>query len=1571
MSLAEAVVTGVNAILKTLECAICLELLKTPVTAGCGHFFCKFCITKVLKSNYRSPCPLCKKPFTRRSIQEAQQRQFVIQAAKELAEACNGLTSVKLLSKEISDIRKKTSLSSINKQTTVQGSSTSKKRKSHESETSDPNLEDVAHKTKERKSVDNIMEDSNSTSTNDEIIPATNKRHCQSRAGSDEDSNEFPSLEDILKSKAPESLKRKSDETGSSKNISKVSPVVALRRVSDSEISSKRICSKTLEEDVSVIPDTNVSADIAMKNISSRSDMDADVLALNGNKSGKISKSKEKNGHGAKFKSRLSSKNALTNKTNQFKLKKQEDIEKVLEIANKNKETADESESNAGELVKENKEMDVELFMSPAATVGETELSSSPSALRGRKISRKAHSRMSNKNKKSTGQAAKSSAEEESLISKIIEAENISLCILNVTSTTSPSEVHKNSKEKVCFNLVETNLPPVGKETEVASEQQKELVRLEEITDTAVSVQNVESPEAAKIDLVMKSPGWSKVKQVGKDFRVRKFSRLHVEKNTSSSCPSEVLAVELDSLSNEPVTETVNDKKLFRTSDPVAVDYEKQGTVSPEKKEIPDSTSRDKTKLMKSIEHKTCSNGAQIDNVTDMVDDNCCMVDGLNEMTIIINETEKDVVHHEMSCDNQGNKQPSSLQDGKSGVIDKEAHNISIKNVRQSICNSAKQINDVGSKMGSSATLSNCTDVTDLSGFANIDIVSHTNISVIPHVEPDASVEANHVQSQWTGKQTNLVNSGSNFESEFMEVGGIGNAGVNIDDNGSHFQNVCVNQNQKDYLQTNFLDARSFTKQVRASVIDTSKTEQIKEALFKHNYTETNQGKNIFYAEHAQQTSQRLLDFCENNKQTKTLYPPVPLYPAIVEPNAMLKQNDFSVFNPIERFNANVLKPVNTERTKVIKRTCLTLDEIQEAFASSSASGNPENICSLPFSSGDFRLSVCISEETLNISVLKVVNSDSFPGILNKSKTLLLSEKSIQTSNNNTPVPSPTTILPSSNVESEASQPSQPENQQKRVINMKTTNPFPFLSEYFSDSESTEQVAKEAPLNDSEVFPLVEPLSGFSEAHRHSKQDKEMPCETAVEDDNVSPIISVAVYPPEDVLDNLPVTQPYKGDIESDCNCQDEKELFGTDDVGKDNDKIGVNLNMEKSPKFIDVSNTVEKSAKLTKEMNDEPLTMTSRDVITIDNDECTTEKISAKKTVTSCKSLTKGRTSHSPHVLSKNDSKSQRVLNERKFPVSSNNISTSRTPTSKNVSYLHVAHSKSYEQLFDDSEDFSSDPDMAFAMELVAPLKNIAEQMKSTENKEKSKDDLSTMGFSFSLKEKNPMETFEELILSKNKDSFQNSSISQKHSRLSLKSKRSSKKFKRIRTCDSDDDSDASESSKNESMFSTLSKNETGKEKTGSKPENTSKSENLKKSPLQPTNKATSPNDGNLKSNDMHYQSLQDNSTLNSCISEDMTNNSSDIAMEIEDLDQKILSVVEKLKQCGREDLLNQEKLKLLKCADKATTKSRNKDEDCQSSFDSEDSTDIFSQSVPPTPPDATSTNNDSGFKTSMYGHK
>ncbi|KAM6164421.1 breast cancer type 1 susceptibility protein [Rhynchocyon petersi] len=68
----EEVQNVLNAMQKILECPICLELIKEPVSTKCDHIFCKFCMLKLLnQTKGPSQCPLCKNDITKRSLQES------------------------------------------------------------------------------------------------------------------------------------------------------------------------------------------------------------------------------------------------------------------------------------------------------------------------------------------------------------------------------------------------------------------------------------------------------------------------------------------------------------------------------------------------------------------------------------------------------------------------------------------------------------------------------------------------------------------------------------------------------------------------------------------------------------------------------------------------------------------------------------------------------------------------------------------------------------------------------------------------------------------------------------------------------------------------------------------------------------------------------------------------------------------------------------------------------------------------------------------------------------------------------------------------------------------------------------------------------------------------------------------------------------------------------------------------------------------------------------------------------------------------------------------------------------
>uniref|UniRef100_A0A8C9PT21 RING-type domain-containing protein n=1 Tax=Spermophilus dauricus TaxID=99837 RepID=A0A8C9PT21_SPEDA len=65
----EEVQNVLNAMQKILECPICLELIKEPVSTKCDHIFCKFCMLKLLNQKKGpSQCPLCKNDITKRYI---------------------------------------------------------------------------------------------------------------------------------------------------------------------------------------------------------------------------------------------------------------------------------------------------------------------------------------------------------------------------------------------------------------------------------------------------------------------------------------------------------------------------------------------------------------------------------------------------------------------------------------------------------------------------------------------------------------------------------------------------------------------------------------------------------------------------------------------------------------------------------------------------------------------------------------------------------------------------------------------------------------------------------------------------------------------------------------------------------------------------------------------------------------------------------------------------------------------------------------------------------------------------------------------------------------------------------------------------------------------------------------------------------------------------------------------------------------------------------------------------------------------------------------------------------------
>nr|7JZV_A Chain A, BRCA1,Ubiquitin-conjugating enzyme E2 D3 [Homo sapiens] len=115
----EEVQNVINAMQKILECPICLELIKEPVSTKCDHIFCKFCMLKLLNQKKGpSQCPLCKNDITKRSLQESTRFSqlveellkiicaFQLDTGLEYANSGSGSGSgaLKRINKELSDL---------------------------------------------------------------------------------------------------------------------------------------------------------------------------------------------------------------------------------------------------------------------------------------------------------------------------------------------------------------------------------------------------------------------------------------------------------------------------------------------------------------------------------------------------------------------------------------------------------------------------------------------------------------------------------------------------------------------------------------------------------------------------------------------------------------------------------------------------------------------------------------------------------------------------------------------------------------------------------------------------------------------------------------------------------------------------------------------------------------------------------------------------------------------------------------------------------------------------------------------------------------------------------------------------------------------------------------------------------------------------------------------------------------------------------------------------------------------------------------------------------------------------
>ncbi|XP_073395947.1 E3 ubiquitin-protein ligase PRT1 [Physcomitrium patens] len=49
--------------LEQFQCIICMELVYKPIVHACGHYFCFWCVNKAMRGDFKSFCPLCRRPY--------------------------------------------------------------------------------------------------------------------------------------------------------------------------------------------------------------------------------------------------------------------------------------------------------------------------------------------------------------------------------------------------------------------------------------------------------------------------------------------------------------------------------------------------------------------------------------------------------------------------------------------------------------------------------------------------------------------------------------------------------------------------------------------------------------------------------------------------------------------------------------------------------------------------------------------------------------------------------------------------------------------------------------------------------------------------------------------------------------------------------------------------------------------------------------------------------------------------------------------------------------------------------------------------------------------------------------------------------------------------------------------------------------------------------------------------------------------------------------------------------------------------------------------------------------------
>ncbi|GFS99430.1 uncharacterized protein NPIL_628521, partial [Nephila pilipes] len=1262
----------------------------------------------------------------------------------------------------------------------------------------------------------------NQYSIPNDIIPSSNKRCCQSFGSSDSD--DLPDLEELLEE--CNTPKVDDDQSLNAEKCQKrsLSPIAPGRKIKETKISENVKNNESSKQNIDIVSiispsivSENLASVISMRNSSNDQNVEksTNLIKKNNAKNLKLKQNPRINLDEKKLKN---CNIALRNKTNELinvvdsaenkkvAMKIQKTDKKIDSVVEEEKKTRLNSE-----VIKENKKVEaIDLFLSPSKEINcQNDLVNSSDNHKKSKIIKKAvHSKSRNKSEKNINSA------EEHLILSLNEAENFEL---TVSKNTIPSIILESNiaKNKESFNLDEINLPDLNNTQDHISDN---------IADTAISVQTVDSPKSNKTELSSRSPGWSKVKQVGKDFRVKKFSRLPVEKNSSNCYLTEVTNVDMDlnrcniSTNESKIDECsklkkfcdnsiskdicpdfsqdiqhksslFNDENLIEQQDAghIKITSEKAKNIKIEAharslRETDDHLNvetvvlkNNKMESLETNERKSKSDKFyEIHSDKNNFKNNSGSCDFPNK-PFITDQQNNEVRMLPIECGNSlidDRTNPFQAVDNMSTNSQQDVQMLPISIESNERLNSNDQGHNNDNQNGSSKLGIEYFDTDNETVKFSVKQMSSNDVPVVKEML---------LQTLHNPKSLDKNDANKSFNDCFddKEI-------INMNNN-SPSEEVFLKPNLKILPKTDVRKEILLSKFSKISKCEITATESV-----------NNEDDNIYYAEHSQQTSQRLLEYGDNihgqqnpfldyvAPMNEPLHCTTKLSTDLIKFGGVGSKRE-SWSHQVEKFDLArfMLCQQKTEKTKVLKRTCLTLEEIQETFAKSNMSGTSEAICSLPFLSGEYRLHVCVSEETLNISVLKVleVPSDATDIVPSKSDTLLVSEKNIQTSNNNSPLKSPIAIFPSSNAESENSIPDQTsfdDNVRRKNV------PFPYLNKYFSDSESTEQLlspnAKESCLNDSEIFPYFKPLSSDQCTNKNERNylinskivnenDTKKEAQNIFQNSNhvgdniVNSMKEMIVNKDiqsssnlaeiDDNFQNLPPTQLYLGNKNSLESYGKKCSLDGTSGV---NETVAERMEDHFSSNE-NASNTFKEEKNKAKELEEKNKTP---------------EKIASE-------------------IQLSNDEVKSIASSASDDNANFDSISLYKKTGTACSDYAKLV----------DSEGLSTDPHMAFASELVAPLKNIAIKMKAEENNEtdcqekqgkrKIPPEMPVLS-----KENSYLVDFEELVTNMNKNSSANNSTL-KASRLSLKSKRNMKKFKRIKKYDSDDDSDSSHSSKSE----------------------------------------------------------------------------------------------------------------------------------------------------------------------------